>query len=241
MKIEHEFYIGLNNIDRNNKLTIKSFMSFLEDTGGIHSDLVGYGLYDISKTKCNWMIISWKIKFFKKPTYNETIKVVTWSKDIQRLYSYRDFEVYNSNQELIAIASSKWVLVNMETKSITSPDEKLIKAYQSEDKSVMDIKELNKLKEPKEYTNVIENCITREMIDVNNHVHNLEYLDLAYSSLPDEVYYTDFHGIEIMYKKEIKFGEKVKSMYAYSEEEKSHIIAVKSEDESVLHSIIKLK
>ncbi len=129
----------------------------------------------------------------------------------------------------------------METKSITSPDEKLIKAYQSEDKSVMDIKELNKLKEPKEYTNVIENCITREMIDVNNHVHNLEYLDLAYSSLPDEVYYTDFHEIEIMYKKEIKFGEKVKSMYAYSEEEKSHIIAVKSEDESVLHSIIKLK
>lgn len=241
MKIEHEFYIGLNDIDRNNKLTIKAFMSFLEDAGGIHSDLVGYGLYDIEKTKLNWMIISWKIKFLKKPVYNETIKVVTWSKGIQRLYAYRDFEVYNSNQELIAIASSKWVLVNMETKSITSPDEKLIKAYQSEDKSVMDIKELSKLKEPAQYTNITENYITREMIDINNHVHNLEYLDLGYSSLPDEVYYTDFQEIEIMYKKEIKFGEKVKSMYAYSEEEKAHIIAIKSEDESVLHSIIKLK
>lgn len=241
MKIEHEFYIGLNDIDRNNKLTIKAFMGFLEDAGGIHSDLVGYGLYDIVKTKLNWMIISWKIKFMKKPTYNETIKVVTWSKGIQRLYSYRDFEVYNSNQELIAIASSKWVLVNMETKSITSPDEKLIEAYQSEDKSVMDIKELSKLKEPVKYTNISENNITREMIDINNHVHNLEYLDLGYSSLPDEVYYTDFQEIEIMYKKEIKFGEKIKSMYAYSEEDKAHIIAIKSEDESVLHSIIKLK
>ena len=39
MKIEHEFYIGLKDIDRNNKLTIKSFISFLEDIGGIHSDL----------------------------------------------------------------------------------------------------------------------------------------------------------------------------------------------------------
>ena len=85
MKIEHEFYVGLKDIDHNNKLTIKAFMSFLEDAGGIHSDLVGYGLYDVPKIKLNWMIISWKIKFFKKPMYNETIKVVTWSKSIQSM------------------------------------------------------------------------------------------------------------------------------------------------------------
>lgn len=241
MKIEHEFYVGLKDIDHNNKLTIKSFMSFLEDIGGIHSDLVGYGLYDVAKIKLNWMIISWKIKFFKKPMYNETIKIVTWSKSIQRLYSYRDFEVYNTKGDLIAIASSKWVLINMETKSITSPDEKLIEAYQSEEDSVMDIKELGKLREPDNYTNVVENNITREMIDINNHVHNLSYLDIGYSALPDEVYYSDFNEIEIMYKKEIKFGEKVKALYAYSEEENVQIVSIKSEDESVLHAIIKLK
>ena len=241
MKIEHEFYVGLKDIDHNNKLTIKSLMSFLEDAGGIHSDLVGYGLYDVPKIKLNWMIISWKIKFFKKPMYNETIKVVTWSKSIQRLYSYRDFEVYNANGDLIAIASSKWVLINMETKSITSPDEKLIEAYQSEEDSVMDIKELGKLREPNNYTNAVENNITREMIDINNHVHNLSYLDIGYSALPDEIYYSDFNEIEIMYKKEITFGEKVKALYAYSEEENAQLVSIKSEDESVLHAIIKLK
>lgn len=241
MKIEHKCYIGLNNIDRNNKVNIKSFMTFLEDAGGIHSDLVGYGAYDIEKTMLNWMIISWKIKFFKKPAYNEYIKVVTWSKDIQRLYAYRDFEVYNEQEELIAIASSKWVLVNLETKSITTPDENLRKAYQSEEDSVMDTKELGKLKEPEKYISQVEIEPTRAMIDVNNHVHNIQYLDFAYSALPDKVYYSDFNEVQIMYKKEIKLGEKIKALYSYSEEENAHIVAIKSEDESVLHSIIKLK
>lgn len=241
MKIEHEFYIGLKDIDRNNKLSIKSLLSFLEDIGGIHSNLAGYGLYDIERTKLNWMIISWKIKFFKKPDYNETVKIVTWSKGIERLFSYRDFEIYNSNGELAGLASSKWVLVNMETKSITSPDEKLVEAYQSEEDSVMDRKELTKIKEPTSYSNVAENFITREMIDVNNHVHNLNYLDLGYSALPDDVYYLEFNEIEIMYKKEIKLGEKVKSFYSYSEEEQTHYLTIKSEDESILHAIIKLK
>lgn len=241
MKVEHKCYIGLNNIDRNNKVNVKSFMTFLEDAGGIHSDLAGYGAYDIERTKLNWMIISWHIKFFKKPAYNEHIKVVTWSKDIQRLYAYRDFEVYNEQDELIAIASSKWVLVNLETKSITAPDEKLKEAYHTENDSVMDISELGKLKEPEKYISHVEITPTRAMIDVNNHVHNIQYLDFAYSALPDDVYYSDFNEVQIMYKKEIKLGEKVKALYSYSEEENTHIVAIKSEDESVLHSIIKLK
>lgn len=241
MKVEHEFYIGFNHIDRNNNLTIKALMGFLEDTAGIHSSLVGYGLYDLEKTKHNWMIISWKIKFIKKPKYNDCIKVVTWSKEIQRLYAYRDFEVYDSKGELAAIASSKWVLIDMETKSITSPNEELIKAYECESDSVMDYKELSKLKEPSNYINQAQVEPTRSMIDVNNHVHNLYYLDLAYAALPDEIYYSNFNEIEIMYKKEIKLGEKIKSLYAYSEEEKANFVAIKSEDESILHSIIKLK
>lgn len=47
--------------------------------------------------------------------------------------------------------------------------------------------------------------------------------------------------VQIMYKKEIKLGEKVKAMYAFVEEDGTHTVAIKSEDESVLHSIIKLK
>ena len=44
--------------------------------------------------------------------------------------------------------------------------------------------------------------------------------------------------VEIMYKKEIKLGETVQCNY--SKVEDKNVISIKSEDGSVLHSIIKL-
>ena len=42
-----------------------------------------------------------------------------------------------------------------------------------------------------------------------------------------------------MYKKEIKLGETVKAIY--SKQEDYHYITIKSKDENIIHSIIKLK
>ena len=41
-----------------------------------------------------------------------------------------------------------------------------------------------------------------------------------------------------MYKKEIKLGETVKCKYAY--ENNKHIVAIKSEDDKILHAIIEM-
>ncbi len=49
----------------------------------------------------------------------------------------------------------------------------------------------------------------RKDIDINKHMHNLYYLDLAYEALPDEIYNKrPFDYVRITYKKEIKLGEK---------------------------------
>ena len=71
-------------------------------------------------------------------------------------------------------------------------------------------------------------------------MHNLYYLDLAYEALPDEVYNKrPYDSVQIQYKKEIKYGEKVICKYAKYND--SHIVAIYSKDEKKLHTIIKLK
>lgn len=42
MYIEQKFFVGLRDIDFKNNLKIKSLLSFLEDVGGTHSNIVGY-------------------------------------------------------------------------------------------------------------------------------------------------------------------------------------------------------
>ena len=72
-----------------------------------------------------------------------------------------------------------------------------------------------------------------------NHVHNIYYLDFAYEALPEKIYRNDeCNNIEIMYKKQIKLGDRI--ICKYCKEENSHIISIKSEDDKILHAIIKL-
>ena len=115
----------------------------------------------------------------------------------------------------------------------------IIDLYKREDKSVFEEKNLPKLKEPVSYISEIDYPILRSDIDINNHVHNLYYLDFAYEALPEHIYKAEeCNNIEIMYKKQIKLGDKI--VCKYSKENNEHIISIKSEDESVLHAIIKL-
>ena len=43
---------------------------------------------------------------------------------MDKLYAYRDFEIY-CNDELIGIATSKWILIDIESRKILKLDEEL--------------------------------------------------------------------------------------------------------------------
>ena len=68
-------------------------------------------------------------------------------------------------------------------------------------------------------------------------MHNLNYLDMAYEILPEDVYKNKvFDNIRIVYKKEILYGEKV--VCYYEEQGNKHIITAKSKDK--INAIIEL-
>ena len=236
MYVEHDFFVGLRDIDFKNNLKIKSLLSFLEDVGGIHSNIVGYGLLDIPVKKRSWILLNWKVKIIRRPRYAENLKVKTWSRALDRLYAYRDFEIYDETGKTIAIASSKWVCVDTEKLSIIKIENALKDAYTIENRSVFE-EEIQKILVPTTFNDSCLVKITKDMIDVNGHVHNLNYIDFATQILPYEVM-QNASNIEVMYKKEIKEFAFVKCLYSIVNDE--HFVTIKSEDEKELHAVIKI-
>lgn len=217
-------------VDKNNHLTLKGFLKYLVDAASAHSDIAGYGLDDIPKTHVAWLILDWKLKVYNYPKTSELIHIRTWTRNNSKLYSYRDFEVLDNTGSRIAIGSSKWVLVNYETKAISKITPEIIAAYNPENLMIFD-KEIEKLAEPKgKYTNCFSYTILRRDLDTNNHVNNLNYIDFALEALPNDVYANiSFTNIDIMYKKQCLLGDKINCLYFLSENNK-HIIVIKSED-----------
>ena len=128
---------------------------------------------------------------------------------------------------------------NIKTGRINKLTEEIIKPYKGESRRVFENYDFTKIEEPEKIDNSVKYTINRQMIDINKHVHNVCYYDLAEIAIPEEIIENmEFNNVEIMYKKEIKLGEAVKCNY--TKLEKENIITIKSEDEKVLHAIVKL-
>ncbi len=239
MIFKENFKMGLTDIGKDNKIKNSAILKMLENIGAYHSDVAGYGSNDIPIKKLTWILLDWKLKVIDRPKYGQTLEVHTWARGGNRFFTYRDFEIYDENKNLCAIATSKWTLINIEEGKMTKITEKVINSYNVEEKEVFQGEKLDKLQVPKEFISSIKYKVIRKDIDINKHMHNLYYLDLAYEALPEEVYNKrPFDNIRIMYKKEIKLGDNV--FCKYTKKDNKNIVVIQSEDEKHLHSVIEM-
>ncbi len=241
MKFENIYRIGAREIGRSNKITNYGILAFLEDVASLHSDSVGYGVKDIETKKRAWLLMDWNLNVKQRPGFGEELKVKTWAVSPEKIsyHTYRAFEVFDKNDNIVATAISKWVFFDTEAKKICKVDDEILSLYNPEAVSQEEIEKIDRLKEQENISSISEYKIRRSDIDVNNHMHNLNYLNLAYEALPNEIYNgEELNNVHIMYKHQIRPDASVKCFYSY--DGNSHFVVIKSEDEKVLHSIIKL-
>lgn len=236
----YDYKVKYSDVGKNNKLTLKALVNTLQEAAVNHSEQAGYGVNNIKDTHLAWLLLDWKVQVFSYPHSNEEITITTWPKMFDKLYSYRDFKIYDSKNNVIAQASSKWFAINTETKKIRKMTPEIISAYGNPvTDSVFDEPFKNNLIIPNELTLNFNYTVQRRDIDTNGHVNNLNYIDYAIETLPDNVFDNNtFYNLEIVYKKEIKFKEKVNCYYSF--ENNQHIVTIKNKDNSIVHALVKL-
>ena len=222
-------------------LTNKSILSILENIAGAHSAYVHFTFEDLAKDHLTWVILNWKLKIIKRIKADTNIKVQTWGTFSSKIFVIRDFKIFDDEGNLCAIATSKWCLVDTIKGRLAKMPDNVAEIYHGfHDESVFGTHDLPKLNVPSSPSLKSDTYkIRRFDLDLNKHVHNLNYLNIAYELLPDDVYDGDeLNNVEILYKRELKYGDTVKS-YLYKEND-SYIIVMKSEEDSILHAIIKI-
>ena len=239
MIFKEKFKMGLKDIDKNNLIKNRAILEFLENIGSYHSDLAGYGANYTDKTGIAWVLLGWKLQILKRPKYGQTLEIHTWAKEGSKVATYRDFEIYDEDKKLCAIATSKWTMVDIREGKISKITDDIINAYEVENRNVFSELDLGKISVPDKFEYETEYTVKRKDIDINGHMHNLYYLDLAYEALPEEIYNKrPFDKIRIQYKKEMKLGDSVKCKYTNLENK--YIVTIYSEDEKLIHAIIEL-
>lgn len=239
MIFKQNFQIKLNDINKKEQITNKALFECLENIAARHADSIHHGIKDIPEIGTTWVLLCWQLEVLKRPLYGDTLEAHTWARKANKCFTYRDYEIY-VNGELSIRASSKWLLIDIEKGRPKKVDDEIYARYSPEEgKSVFGIDEIDKLKELEEYDDKIEFAIRKSDIDINGHMHNLNYLDMVTESLNDDELKEECNFVRIDYRKEIKLDDKVEVLKKV-ENDKFYIL-IKDIENNGIHAIIEMK
>ncbi len=186
--------------DRYGFATNAFILKSLEDAATAHAESVGYGFTDMRKKGLTWMLVDWKVKVLDRPKSNDKLLINTWSRGTAaRAFAMRDFEIIR-NDKVIAIASSRWILFDINEKKIARTTDEDIGLYLHEKNlCVFESGTFEKIPQVSSNAATFPYIVKQSDIDGNGHVHNLVYLDIATETIGNEKH----DNFSITYKKEI--------------------------------------
>lgn len=208
---EEEYFVRYSEMDYQKQLKPSAFLNFLQDVATNAADKVGFGYYDIVDKNLGWFLLKYHMEFNDYPKNVEDLVFKTEARGCNKLFAQRDFEVYTKTGDLVGRVLSYWTLVNLADKSIVPPSEvfpdKMKKVEKREDD--MSFAKIH----PIERVDFTEEFKVRfDDIDVNQHVNNMNYIIWAFEALPKD--FRSNHKLktlEMVYKKEIQYGNVVLS------------------------------
>lgn len=229
-------------MDYNLTLKPSALLNFLQDLASNNAEELGFGYSYVSSQNLAWFLLKYRIEFEEYPASVYDLEVRTEPRGYNKLFAYRDFELYTKGK-FLGRAASTWSLVNLETKSLqpvgaalNNPDMPPYSKREN-DLSFEKIKPLSTVDLEKTFE------IRFEDIDVNMHVNNCNYIIWAFEPLSFE--FRAAHNpkiMDLMFKKEVKYGSRVLSQVEFiSENETNHVVknAETGEDLCLIHVIWK--
>lgn len=203
LKIPH--YLG----DRYSKITLPQLMSVLiEISGGQTAEL---GTLPAEKLGLSWVIIQYEFEINRMPNVQETIKVKTFAKEYNRIFSYREFEVYDEEGNLLIYVMTVFALIDGNRKMSRIPKE-IVQGYGSIENRR--IKRMPKPEIPKNFEEANNRTyhVRYFDIDTNFHANNAMYFIWMLDVLGDEFLsnHDPVYG-NVVFEKEVHIGEDVDS------------------------------
>ena len=237
---ECDFVVDYVDVDVHGIISDWGFFKHLQEIGCLHAEKLGYGVNNSLKTGLAWILLDWKMQIFKRPSWRDKIHVRTWPSKTELACTFRDYEIFDGEGTKLAVATSRWVLYDLNNRRIVKITPDVIERFAPCGISVF-ATEIEKLHEPEDAAITFEYRVLRRDIDSNGHVNNLNYINFAKEALPEEVYnMAQFSSIEVMYKKQCLVGSEIVGLYK-EVAPGEYVVAIRSKDLKDLHAIVRFR
>ncbi|HMN11130.1 MAG TPA: thioesterase [Bellilinea sp.] len=196
--------VELSDTDRYNSWKLSAFYIAMEQVSAHHVAIQNYSNESLILQNRTWVLSRNRIKFLRWSTAGETVSILTWAKGLrQKILYVRDYEFRDASDNVIALASSAWLVVDLVSRRFLPPAISQVEMPLLDRESISE--ELGRIAHPANLREVYQIRATYSNIDFLNHVNNARYLDWVMDAFP-----MDFHAryapdwLQINYSNEVR-------------------------------------
>lgn len=215
---EEKIIVKYSEIDQNFAMKPFALLNFLQDIASKNAEDWGFGYSYIHPRNYAWFLIKYRMEFEEYPFDVQELTLKTEPRGYNKLFAYRDFELF-SGEKLLGRMHSMWSIVDIDSRSIVPistaiPDNPHMTPFQKreDDLSFSKVSAITTPSLEKEFE------VRYNDIDVNGHANNGNYIVWAFEPLDFD--FKNSHKIktiDMIYKKEARFGEKIISQIEFKD------------------------
>ncbi|KAK4492192.1 hypothetical protein RD792_002990 [Penstemon davidsonii] len=236
---KEKFIVRCYEVGINKTATVETIANLLQEVGCNHAQSVGFSTdgfattLTMRKLHLIWVTSRMHIEIYKYPAWGDVVEIETWCQSEGRIGTRRDWILKDyANGEVIGRATSKWVMMNQDTRRLQKVtdevrDEYLVHcpktlrlAFPEENNA--SLKKIAKLDDPAQHSKV--GLVPRRAdLDMNQHVNNVTYIGWVLESMPQEI--IDSHELQTItldYRRECQRDDVVNSLTS-PESEDAHL------------------
>lgn len=173
-----DFKISSYDLNPKGQARLTAMAHFFQEVAYHHAKALGLGFDAMKRMNHVWALSRMRIRMKRYPQWNEWIKLETWPSGAEKLFALRDFRVLDSMGEEIGMASTAWLILDLDTHRLIRPKE-IIQQFK------MIIYEKHMFERPLEKISIPggepgiknEHTVVFSDLDIVGHVNNVRYME----------------------------------------------------------------
>lgn len=202
--------IRAEHVDFRRKMRLSVLMRLFQECCIAHTEELGMGRKMTLDRGFLWVITNEHIKVTRLPEYDEDVVLESYPGPTLHYFFPRHFVMKDREGNVLIEISAIWALIDIKTRSMIDPKENgiVINGWENGKEIPM----VTFLKVPP--LNKKETIVaTYSMVDINGHLNNTAYVDLALDRFEKEDLKRDIAEVKMTFKKEIPLGASFELAY----------------------------
>lgn len=227
--------------DLKGRLSFPALFGLFQEVAWEHATLNSFGYEDLLKQGYFWALSRVKVQVNRMPLWTEVFNLTTWPSGNEGLFALRDYQIHDSNSNILVSASSSWLIVDIKTRRPQRLDNfKNLMPICTEIRATSCNAE--RLDLPAGSPIFSSNEISKvSFIDVNDHINNTKYVEWAVNTFPLNTYKEmNISEVDVNFLAEGFCGE-IFRINNFKFDSNGHLIVVTREHDSKNTTVIKLK